>query len=258
MDPTYRDWSKPQGEALVNSAMRWIGERNGKPWIAWTHFYDPHLFWHDTPFGGDELGRFDAAVRYVDAQLGRIVSYVQSLPDASQTLIVITADHGQGLGTHGEYGHGQNLFQEDIRVPLIVHAPGFPAQRVKTVVENVDIVPTLLNLLGLAKGLDPAVDGKTLIPLMTQGDAAARGDPGMAIVEGLTDQKQPKNRRAVIKGPYKLFVDLDLGTEKLFNVQEDPLEKKDLSSEKPELVKELRTALQTHTALSVFQLSTSP
>jgi len=258
VDPNYRDWSRPQGEGVANAAMRWISAQGDRPWLAWTHLYDPHLYWHDTPFGTDELARYDAAVAYVDAQLGRLIDFVKTLPTGEQTLIIITADHGQGLGTHGEYGHGQNLWQEDIRVPLLIHAPGFPAQRIKTVVENVDIVPTILNLLGKTQGVDPLLDGKTLVPWMTLGDAAAKGWPGVAFVEGLTDQKQPKNRRAVVRGNEKLLLDLNVGSTQLFAVDVDVLEKNNLAAERPDAVKDLKALLDAHTALSGYILGATP
>ncbi|MBI5497165.1 MAG: sulfatase-like hydrolase/transferase [Deltaproteobacteria bacterium] len=255
VDPAYNDWSRPQGEAVVNKAMEWINQQADRPWLAWVHLYDPHLYWHDTPFGGDPLARYDAAVAYVDRHLGRLVDHVQGLPDGGRTLMVFTSDHGQGLGTHGEWGHGQNLWQEDIHVPLLIHAPGFPAQRVSTVVENVDIVPTLLNLLGLTSGVDPMLDGKTLVPLLLRGDAAAAGDPGTAIVEGLTDPKQPHNRRAVVRGNMKLLLDLDVNTTQLIDVARDQAERNNLAGAQPELVTQLRNLLSVHNAVSAWELS---
>ncbi|MEW5851972.1 MAG: sulfatase-like hydrolase/transferase [Myxococcota bacterium] len=254
VDPNYRDWSRPQAEGVVNATINWINEQTqaGKPWIAWPHIYDPHLYWHDTPFGTDELARFDAAVRYVDSQVARLVQHVKSLPDGNQTIIVFTADHGQGLGTHGEHGHGQNMWEEDVKVPMLIHAPGFPAQRVDTVVENVDLVPTVLNLLGLTKDVDPMLDGKTLVPFLVSGDAAAKGDPGVAIVEGMTDPKQPHDRRAVVQGPWKLIVDLDVGTMQLFHLPDDPQERKNVAGEHPDRVREMRAILDRHSALSRY------
>jgi arylsulfatase A-like enzyme len=149
------------------------------------------------------------------------------------------------------------MWEEDVHVPLILHAPGFPAQRLRTVTENVDVTPTVLNLLGMTQGVDPLLDGKSLVPLMTHGDAAAASwGGGVAIVEGLTDPKQPHDRRAVLRGPMKLTVDLDTRTSQLFNLQEDPLERKDLSRDLPDVVRDLRAILDQHTALSAYILGT--
>jgi choline-sulfatase len=256
VDPAYRDWSKPQGEAVVNATSRWISERNGRPWVAWTHLYDPHLYWHDTPFGPDEKARYDAAVLYVDTQLKRLVEAVKAQPDGAQTVVVVTADHGQGLGTHGEWGHGQQLWDEDIHVPMVIHAPGLPAQDIQGVVQNVDLVPTLLNLLGHSVPLDPLLDGRSLVPALLGGDAQL--PPAPAFVEGLTDKLQPKNRRVVIRWPYKLMVDLNAGTQALFNLAEDPEEKQDLGGSQAPVARELRTLLDEHTALSAFELARGP
>jgi arylsulfatase A-like enzyme len=255
VDPNYRDWSKPQGEAVVNAAMRWIKERQGKPWLAWTHLYDPHLYWHSTPFGSDPLARYDAAVQYVDTQIARYVRFLQTLEDADRTLIVVTADHGQGLGTHGEWGHGQNLWQEDIRVPMLIHAPGFPAQHIKGLVSNVDLVPTILNLLDASLGLDPQLDGVTLVPLMARGDQAWPDGAPLLVVEGLTDAKQPHDRRAVLRAPYKLMLDLDVGSTQLFNLSLDPDEKQNRADALPDVVTRLRDEMALHSAMSAYAVS---
>ena len=257
VDPAYRDWSKPQGEAVARAAISWIDQHKDQPWLVWTHLYDPHLYWHDTPFGGDPIARYDAAVRYVDAQIQRMVEHVATLPDANNTVVVVTADHGQGLGTHGEWGHGQQLWQEDVHVPMLIYAPGFPAQRIQTVVQNVDLVPTILNLLGRSASVDPMLDGRSLVPLLASGDSAQAG-PGVAFVEGLTDKKQPKNRRVVIRQPYKLLVDLDAHTMRLFRLDADPDERQDLAAELPQVVTDLQRMLNEHNAMSAYLNQNTP
>jgi arylsulfatase A-like enzyme len=256
VDPAYRDWSRPQGEGVVNAAMQWIGQREGNPWVAWTHLYDPHLYWHDTPFGTDETARYDAAVQYVDKHLQRLVEFVKAQPDGAQTIIVVTADHGQGMGTHGEWGHGQQLWDEDVHVPMLIHVPGFPAQRLQRVVQNVDLVPTLLNLLGRSGATDPTLDGRTLVAGLWKGDDALVPLP--AFVEGLTDKHQPKDRRVVVDWPYKLHLDLNAGTQALYNLATDPKEKQDLSAQEPDRARAMRQLQDGHAAWCAYNLAHAP
>src|SRR5690606_15626001 len=97
---------------------------------------------------------------FADAQLGRLLQTLDKLGLADNTVVVVTADHGEGLGDHGEATHGTTLYDSVLRVPLIVRAPAIRPRTVADVVRLVDIAPTVLGLLGIRT---PAADGVSLV-----------------------------------------------------------------------------------------------
>jgi choline-sulfatase len=151
---------------VVDDATRWIARQQTSPFFAWVHLYDAHApytlpepyrtMYEDAPYLG--------AIAFMDAQLARLLQVLDDRHGAEDTLVVIAADHGESLGDHGEDSHGILLYQSTLRVPMIVRAPGLASKRVSDVVRLVDVMPTVLDLLGLSV---PAMDGVSLVPLMT-------------------------------------------------------------------------------------------
>lgn len=159
-----------RAEDTVQAAQRWIETNDASPWFAWVHLFDPHTpytapeaFRQDGPFGG-----YYAEIAYTDHWIGELVASVRKRhPDA---IVVVTSDHGEGLGDHGEYDHGLMLYQSTLRVPLIVSAPGrLPPQRADVPVRTADIAPTLLDLAGAPP--QPNLDGVDLAPDLRRGAA---------------------------------------------------------------------------------------
>lgn len=159
-----------RAEDTVHAAQQWIAANDASPWFAWVHLFDPHTpytapdaFKQEGPFGG-----YYAEIAYTDHWIGELVRAVrQRHPDA---IVVVTSDHGEGLGDHGEYDHGLMLYQSTLRVPLIVSAPGrLPPQRLDTPVRTADIAPTLLDLAGAPA--QPELDGIDLTPDLRRGAA---------------------------------------------------------------------------------------
>lgn len=157
--------SERPAEKTVSAALAWLADRKG-PWFCWVHLWDPHdpyappepflTRFRDDPYSGE--------VAYVDAQLEPLFTELDRRQLASKTLVVLTADHGESLGDHGEQFHGYFAYNSTIWVPLIVSAPGIKPARVKDDVSHVDIFPTVCDLLGLEK---PAgLQGSSLLPLL--------------------------------------------------------------------------------------------
>lgn len=151
-------------DAVVDAALQWLGRADGgtQPWFLWVHLYDPHL-----PYAAPEKYRalapgrpYDAEVAYADAAVGRLVGAI----DRGSTAMVVTADHGESLGQHGEEDHGLFLYDATLKVPLIVVAPGLPPRVVHAQVRSVDVAPTLADLAGLAPM--PDADGISTVALM--------------------------------------------------------------------------------------------
>jgi arylsulfatase A-like enzyme/Tfp pilus assembly protein PilF len=154
---------------VTDHALEWMG-RAPRPFFLWVHYYDPH---HDyrppQPFDSRfPASPYDGEIAYVDTQLGRLLDGLEPERSQRETLILVTADHGESLGEHGESTHAYTLYDAVLRVPLILSGPGVPRGRVvESLVRTVDVAPTLLTLAGL-----PALaeaDGESFTPHLTDG-----------------------------------------------------------------------------------------
>jgi arylsulfatase A-like enzyme/Tfp pilus assembly protein PilF len=159
-------------DATTDVALRWLSQAGtGQPWFLWVHFYDPHAP-YEPPAGLGARGGspYDGEIAFVDRELGRLLQTLSARGESDRTLTLVTADHGESLGEHGEGTHGLFVYDATLRVPWIMTGPGIPAGRVsKTVARSIDIVPTLVDYAGLEarKGLDgrslrPAADGREM------------------------------------------------------------------------------------------------
>ena len=160
----------------VDAARAWIAEQHG-PWFAWVHLYDPHMPWQaEEPWRSSVPDPYDAEIAAVDAQLARLFAAV----DPATTLIVVTSDHGEGLGEHGEQTHGVLVHEATLRVPLVVAGPGAGSGLVaRQPVGLVDVAPTIAALagwqaLGAGRDLAPALRGEALLdgPLYAESEYA--------------------------------------------------------------------------------------
>ncbi len=160
-------------EAVVAAALAWLDGRNG-PWFVWIHIFDPHQPYEPpAPFSDtyrDDL--YGGEVAYTDASLAKLFAYLDSSRQASSTVVVLTGDHGQSLGEHGETTHGYFAYNATLWVPLLIFAPGVKPGRVDQNVCHIDIFPTVCELLGLSRpawlqglSLVPAMQGKKLAAL---------------------------------------------------------------------------------------------
>ncbi len=156
-------FSERKAEMVINSALHWLEGQRG-PWFCWLHLWDPHTpylppesylkrFSHD-PYSGE--------VAYVDDQLGRLFAFLEERKQLAETLIIITADHGESLGEHGELTHGYFIYNSTLWVPLIIAGPGIKPGRVSEFVSHIDLFPTICDLLRIKK---PAfLEGTSLFP----------------------------------------------------------------------------------------------
>jgi arylsulfatase A-like enzyme len=220
---------------------------NPKPhrFFAWFHFFDPHAQYvphreapdmsHDasgTP-NGTTRQIYDQEVWYTDHHIGRVLDYVASQPWAEDTAIVMTADHGEAFLEHGMAWHGQEIWNELVHVPLFVYVPGVAPQRVKEKRSHIDISPTILELMGVPLPNDDSLRGHSLITDVLNPKIHEERDVYVDMPAG------PYNgaKRAIIYGPTPGIKLLHQGgnTYNLFDLAEDPGEKKDLSSDKAKL-----------------------
>jgi choline-sulfatase len=178
------DLQRPASEVTA-AALAWLkakGQGTRKqPWFLWAHYYDPHLPYAPPPtHAAAAPGRpYDGEIAFVDAELGRLLAAV----DRRRTVIVVTADHGEALGDHGEPDHGFFLYDATLHVPLIVAGVRTGAQAiaprvVAEQVRSIDIASTIADLAGIPA--DGAADGTSLVPLI---DGHARRDVPVSLAE---------------------------------------------------------------------------
>ncbi|MEO6323676.1 MAG: sulfatase, partial [Thermoanaerobaculia bacterium] len=152
------------GNERVDRALEWIGRKRDKPFFLFLHLYDVHEP-HVPPPGFEKrfaARPYDGEVAFVDGQVGRVLHQIEARGLAKQTLVVVTSDHGEGLGEHGEETHGVLLYDATLHVPLLVRYPGHvPLGKVIDEVAGlVDVTPTILDLVGVKS--DTSLQGRSL------------------------------------------------------------------------------------------------
>jgi arylsulfatase A-like enzyme len=143
-------------EAVTDAAIRWLERtRDGRPFFLWVHYFGPHEKTHwDQTFTAqvpEIIAAYDPEVEAADRAVGRLLDRLRSLGLLDVALVVLHSDHGQSLGEHDYVGHSLDLYDVSVRIPLIVRFPGrFPAgTRRRELVRNVDVFPTILDVVGI-------------------------------------------------------------------------------------------------------------
>src|SRR5262245_53562190 len=237
------------GPATVAAALDWIsggaggaGRAGGagapQPWFAWVHLYEPHFpyappeplatQYRSAPYLGD--------VSAADAALAPLLSPIVNQGSDGRTLVVVTADHGESLGDHGEQTHGLFAYEATLRVPLILYQPRLLTPKVvDDTVGHVDIFPTVLDVLGIEapRGLD----GTSLLPVVS---GQRRSTPLYfeALSASLNRGWAPLS--GVVDGSLKY---IDLPIPELYDLSNDPSESNNLVAARTADVARLRAAL---------------
>jgi arylsulfatase A-like enzyme/Flp pilus assembly protein TadD len=152
-------------EQVIEAASAWLSGQNEK-WFCWIHLWDPHApYFPPEPYASDfKDDLYSGEAAYVDAQLGVLFNELRKNGDIEQTLVVLTSDHGEALGEHGELTHGYFAYNSTIHVPLIIAGPGVGAGRVASNVSHIDIFPTVCDIARIRT--PPGLQGRTLAGLM--------------------------------------------------------------------------------------------
>jgi len=210
-DPALRE--KQVSEYLATADPR-------KPLFMWVHFFEPHepyVQHPEHPFGETDLDAYDSEIATADDGVGRVAALVRGKrPNA---VVIVTADHGEEFGDHGGRYHGTTVYEEQVRVPMIVSGPGVRAgATVDVPVQTIDLLPTILSAQGIPR---PArVRGRDLGPVLAR--PVAKDDPGFAFA-GTDDFT------LLAKSSLRLVCEKQADACALFDVATDPGEKHDVA-----------------------------
>jgi len=264
-----RDARERTGRPLVNAVLAWAESPPRDPLFLWVHFIDPHGPYvppvyprRDVPAAapgrtlpvsesnspveaipayqalpgvtgvGEYVDRYDAEVDYVDEQAGRLLEGLRSLGLLEGALVVVAADHGESLGDHGLYfQHGTSLHEAQIRIPLMILIPGVAPRVVEEPVSAVDVMPTVLERIGLPQ--PRGVQGTSLRTLIQPGGAAAHG-PESPGAEARLVFSELGRKRAVLGGALKLIWDAEEKEVDLYDLDADLAEEHDVAASRPD------------------------
>jgi arylsulfatase A-like enzyme len=225
--------SDEQSDAVIE--LLGAPELTSRRFFMWAHYVDPHAEYAAHPehdFGSKPRDRYDGEVAFVDHHVGRVLDALARAPFAERTVVIVTSDHGEAFGEHGMIRHGFELWEELVRVPLLVKLPGVTPRRVSARRSAIDLVPTLLDLFQVpfvGQGPRDFLSGQSLLPDLVR--PAGEPDPERPIFIDMARGPYNAERQALITGDLKLTVSEGrvLG---LYDLASDPAEKNDLSRDK--------------------------
>ncbi|MBX3245624.1 MAG: sulfatase [Myxococcales bacterium] len=264
-----REGRRTRGELVAADVLEWLDRRpTDKPFFLYVHTIDPHVpyrppaehlgLYGDTSYRGPvdfsrdatlleniKLGRirlaprdrahlealYDGEITYTDVHFRGILDGLERRGLADDTLVVLTSDHGEEFWDHGSVGHGHSVWEELLHVPLFVRLPGEPARRLTDSVGLVDVMPTILEALGLERPAE--LSGRSFLPAL-RGEA---GDAPQPTVSGFMD-----HWRTVNAGRWKLIVRPGHPL-RLYDLANDPRETTDVAEQHPHLATWLRGEL---------------
>jgi arylsulfatase A-like enzyme len=288
------DFSVPDAaERAFQGVSEWIGQNQDKNFFLFVHTYQPHtpydcpapynseFLGHDSQFqkakildylGGREgtfkplseqerqefVGLYDGEIRYTDERLIKpLLSRLKQLGLYDRTLVIVTSDHGEEFFDHGGWEHGHTLYNELLRVPLIMKFPGskFRGMRIEPIVSQVDLMPTILEEMGIADQ-DLRLDGRSLHPLLkgeSRDDRVFFADRKSHVTDTNTSQRITLNAGRMKLILNKVFSPVELTfyhypppptpPVELYDLREDPAEKTNIADKNADLVRRLTAQL---------------
>jgi hypothetical protein len=196
-----------------------VTKQDESPLFVFAHLMDPHYPFDAGAKSGANFDRFMAEVTLADTSIGMLWDALEEKGLLDRTVLIVTADHGEGFGQHGAPHHTVNLYEELIRVPLFIYAPGVTPRKIDTPVTLMDLGPTILDLF---RRPTPAYFlGQSLVPFMT-GENPVLTRPIAAERYGT---------HVLFVGDRKVILDTDHGREEIYELPSDPKETKNLADD---------------------------
>jgi hypothetical protein len=225
-------------DMLTACGLAMLDAAAGAPLFLWLHYSDPHEPYALHPgvptLDASPAARYAGEVAFVDRHLQGLLVNVHRRVGLGNTLLVLTADHGEEFGEHGGEFHAVTLYDEVMRVPLMIAAPGIKPRVVPGAVSLLDVAPTVLELVG-APPL-PGAEGRSLAPAM-RGEALT---PRPVFAESM---RYGRAVRAVVDGRYKLIYEARARTYELYDLVTDPREEVVVTDAHPDVAARLSAML---------------
>ncbi|HEX2443949.1 MAG TPA: sulfatase-like hydrolase/transferase [Vicinamibacterales bacterium] len=245
-DARFLNTIQRRGDETVADAIGWLQKKDTRRFAVWVHLYEPHdPYEPPEPYLSRYAGRpYDGEVAWSDELVGRLLRALESERADSDTLVVVTSDHGEGLGDHDESTHGYFVYESTLRVPLIFRGPRIArGLRVAPTVRAVDILPTVLELMDLPRYQDSETEwsGRSIA-------ASLDGGPPLVDVATYAESLTPllhygwSDLRTIRDGRWKYIL---APRAELYDLQRDPAEQKNLAMAQPARADALRAALET-------------
>jgi arylsulfatase A-like enzyme/Flp pilus assembly protein TadD len=231
------------GDEVLEEATRWIDEGDPERFFAFLHFYDPHRPYDPPeafePGTQDPNARYRGEILYVDSLVGKLLAFLEERDLLDSTVVVVTADHGESLGEHGEETHGFFLYESTLRVPLLIRGPSLPrGERIASLARTIDVAPTALEALGVEP--PPGFEGVSFLSRRPEVEAYAE----TFIPRLHYGWSELKSLR---RGDFKLVLAPE---SELYDLASDPSESKNLLGERAEVALDLRNRLEAMEGLS--------
>ena len=227
-------YAETRGDDTTRRALKWLDERGEERWFLWVHYFDPHADYSPPePYRSRyKSSPYDGEIAYTDAMLGELLRQLRLSGELDETLVIVTADHGEALGDHGESTHGVFIYDSTTHVPLLMKHPELPeGRRVEEVIGLVDIAPTAMDLMGVTYGDE--FDGRSFITAMLSQGSPFEATPAYSesmfprVGFGWSDLRALRGEDwRYVRAPRP----------ELYDLRQDPGELKDLSEAQPELL----------------------
>jgi len=238
-DSTGDSDSSITSQALSDTAIGLLSDPDNvdKRFFLWVHYFDPHAPYVPHPEAPDfrvgakssSKAMYDGEVWYTDHHIGRLLDYIASQPWGARTAIMLTSDHGEAFDEHGMSWHGVDLWEPLIRVPLIAYVPGAKAHRVQAKRSLIDIVPTVLDLMGVPLPPPGQLSGESSAQDIVAPDEAPTDERDVFM--DMPGGPRVSQHRALIHGPTPGQKLLNEGGPPylVFDLESDPGELNDVS-----------------------------
>lgn len=256
----YKDWmpvvKKAQGKHLpanIDVVIETLSNTPpGQPFCAYVYVPDPHrpyVKYDEFNYGDSVVDLYDGELAYTDSHIGRLFDWMEKTGRFNDTMVVIMSDHGESLGERGLYRHATQLYSEQTRVPMIVYIPNQPPRRIKDFVSTIDLGSTILSAAGVP--VPEQYMGVNLMPLI-RGEAFTRppvyGEQTSQEVSPfvrLDQQVHPETKKYMVitQEGYKLIYNRDFYNFELFDLNNDPGERRNIYDRSPDKALELRRLL---------------